>query len=189
MRKKRHRAKQPTASLQKHLSAHLQAGEVSHVRRMRAAVDEAKGRVSAARIARIAIRVGNAESLGAQGLSALARTGSVTLFRWPADIVAAGYASTARPRHFLRVESGDFPKRLLRAYEKLRSGQARKAVVSLIEIRALHAHLAWARLAGGGAYDIVIPLLPNSLGLKPGKQYRRAEVEKAIADAAVKTQG
>jgi hypothetical protein len=184
MKKKRPRPRQPAASLQKHLSAHLQAAKVSHVRRMRAAAGAAKKRVLPARIARIAIRAGNAESVGAGGFPALPKTGSVTLFRWPGDIIAAGYASTARPRHFLRVESGDFPKHLLRAYEKLKRGAGRKAVISLVEIRALHAHLAWARVAGRGAHDIIIPLLPNTLSLKTGKEYRRAEVEKAIATVA-----
>lgn len=178
------RAKQANQLSGKHLSAHLEAAGVSHSRRMRAAVPAAKGRAPAERIARLAIRVGDAESLGARGLSALRRPGSVTLFRWPADVIAAGYTSTSRPRHFLRMESGDFPKRLLRAYEKLKSRETANTVVSLIEIRDFHAHLAWGHIAGSGAEDVIIPLLPSTLGLKPGKQYRRAEVEQAIAAMA-----
>lgn len=177
------RAKQVNQSSRKHFSAH-QATRVSHSRRMRVVVTAAKGRAPAAKIARLAIRVGDAESLGARGLSALRKSGSVTLFRWPADVTAAGYTSTSRPRHFLRMESGDFPKRLLSAYGKLKSRETANTVVSLIEIRAFHAHLAWGHIAGRGAEDVIIPLLPSVLGLKPGKQYRRAEVEQAIAALA-----
>ncbi len=183
MRKKptRARAKRPTVSPRKHLSAHIQAAGVSHARRMRVVVTAAKEQAPAARIVRLAIRVGDADSLRARGFSALSRVGSVTLFRWPADVIAAGYTSTARPRHFLRMESGEFPKRLLRAYERLKSREATETVVSLVEIRAFHAHLAWAHTAGRGADDILIPLLPSALGLKPGKQCHRAEVEQKIA--------
>lgn len=177
-------ASRPTVSPRKHLSAHLQAAGVGHVRRMRVVVAPARGRTPTPRIARLAIRVGDAEPLGARGFSALPRAGSVTLFRWPADVIAAGYTSIARPRHFLRMESGDFPRRLLRAYEKLKSRKAVKTVVSLIEIRAFHAHLAWAHIAGRGADDVIIPILPSALGLKPGKQYSRTEVEQTIAPIA-----
>jgi|SRR5215472_11101126 len=178
------RAKRPSVSPQKHLSAHLHAAGVSHARRMRAEVTATKARTATARIARLAIRAGDVASLGARGFSALPRVGSVTLFRWPADVIAAGYTSTARPRHFLRMESGDFPKRLLRAYEKLKGPEATKNVVCLIELRALHAHLAWAHRTGRGSHDSIIPLLPSVLGLKPGKQYRRAKVEQAITAVA-----
>jgi hypothetical protein len=180
----RARSKRLNQPSRKHLSAHLEAAGVSHSRRMRVVVTAAKGRASAARITRLTIRVGDPESLGSRGLSDLRKSGSVTLFRWPADVIAAGYTTTSRPRHFLRMESGDFPKRLLRAYQKLKSHKTANTVVSLIEIRALHAHLAWGHIAGRGAKDVVIPLLPSNLGLKPGKQYRRAEVEQAIAALA-----
>jgi hypothetical protein len=178
------RANQLNQSSRNHLSAHLDAAGVSHSRRMRVIVTASKGRAPAVRIARLAIRVGDAESLSARGLSALRKSGSVTLFRWPADVIAAGYTSTSRPRHFLRMESGDFPKRLLRAYEKLKTHETGDTVVSLIEIRTFHAHLAWGHIVGRPADDVIIPLLPSVLGLKPGKQYRRAEVEQAIAATA-----
>jgi len=178
------RAKHLNRSSRKHLLAHLEASGVSHSRRMRMVVTAANGRTPSARLARLDVEVSDAESVGAHGLSALRKSGSVTLFRWPADVIAAGYASTSRPRHFLRMESGDFPKRLLRAYERLKSRETGGSMVSLIEIRAFHAHLAWGHIAGRGADDVIIPLLPSALGLKPGKQYRRVAVEQAIAAIA-----
>ncbi len=134
----------------------------------------------AERLARLAIRVGDMESVVARGFSALVRTGSLTLFRWPADVIAAGYTSKGRPRHFVRMESGQFPQRLLRAYEKLRERAPANTQVSLVEIRALHAHLAWAHTPRRGAADRVIPLLPSMLDLKPGKEFSRAHVEERI---------
>ena len=174
--------KRRVVSVRRHQAAHAQAVTVPHAGRMRSLMPDTGRPASSTRIARLAIRVGDPASLRAHGFSALRKVGSVTLFRWPADVVAAGYSAADRPRHFVRLESGAFPARLLRAYQRLKTQQLARTSVSLVEIRAFHVHLAWARTSRRRGDDRVIVLLPNVLALKPGRQYSRVEVEQTLSD-------
>jgi hypothetical protein len=176
------------ATVHRHFRAHQHAKHLGHVKKMNAAAREAsehgKTMRSITRIGQMPIMVAELRELAENGMAALRKAGTVTLFQWPAEISAAGYASAARPRHFVRVESGDFPKRMRRTYERLRQHAGVRRILSLVEIRALHAHLIWAHTPRRSNEDVLVSLLPNLLDLRPGKEYARVEVERHIREAA-----
>jgi hypothetical protein len=175
-----------SASIHRHFHAHQHAKHLGYVRKMIAAArktsEQGQAGQAITKVARMPIMVAEIGELAKNGMTALRKVGSVTLFLWPGKIWAAGYASSMRPRHFVRVESGDFPKRIHRMRERLNRHVGMLRKLSLVEIRSMHIHFIWAHAPRHSAQDAVVPLLPNLLHLKPGKEYARAEVEHQIRE-------